>query len=975
MKLLENCVIVASNKRQAVQIRECIAARLEAGLYPREIAFHVFADPDRGRVGSGGATILAAHEMRDRLLRGEAVLVINAGGESRRMPSYAPEGKLFAPLPLPSSSTIPAVLLDMQLGLFLRYPWNEGEMVVTAGDVAIDFDADLVPEQRGEIYSFAKSDSFELGSRHGVFKFNRNRSKVIDFFQKESVGFLREQASLEGSRSCALDLGIVGFSSKGLERIFTLATAPFPGGRTLLELLREARAGMDLYVELVMAFLSDVPLQRYREKVRSYSNLEPAVLDSIHSAFRDVDFRAFLTKRTRFLHFGSLREYPLSCEELASSGVLPFYAGDDAELRPLVSEAVIQVNSIDSHSIPRLGARHIYMESCCRALVESAGGQNLLLGLTDCSFAAPLPAGVCIDQRRSALGRFFLVYSVEDTWLPQRDIRSLVFCGISLDRWLSDRQIDSEHVYPSSRAHDAPSYDLWDAQIFVAEEDARFAEGYWNLESAGAEWRDRFLAGDRRSIREITAAERLWEREERRAGIREDLLREGISHGHGWLSVSDWDFRKALDGADIGVLQSICNETDDDLLRVYRQRLIDSLFSNRGSEDLTSGLYIDYLSGSVPPNQLKRSVKRDQIVWARSPVRLDLAGGWTDTPPFTLREGGEVVNVAANINDQPPIQVFCRPTNEQTIRIHSIDLGVGETIRLFSELEDYDAPSSPFALPKAAFCLLGFTAEKALGSNLAAELDRVGGGLELSLLSAVPKGSGLGTSSILAATILGALERFFGLKVERDELFRQVLQIEQMLTTGGGWQDQIGGVSGGVKYIASAPGLKPNPVVYQLDPFIFEDPGLSALFTLYYTGITRLAKNILQEVVDRVNTMEPAYLFTMRYLKRLARSARESVSRRDVIGLGRVLNASWQANKLVHPSTTNDEVESLTRSVNGLYAGLKFLGAGGGGYILFLSESEDQARALRGRLSSLEHECARLVDMRINQDGLRVTVS
>jgi galactokinase len=172
--------------------------------------------------------------------------------------------------------------------------------------------------------------------------------------------------------------------------------------------------------------------------------------------------------------------------------------------------------------------------------------------------------------------------------------------------------------------------------------------------------------------------------------------------GHGWLSVSQWDFQRALPGADVVAL---------------------------------------------------RSVKLDQIVWARSPVRLDLAGVWTDTPPFTLREGGEVVNVAVNLHDQPPIQVFCRPTEERTIRIHSIDLGAGETIRRFDELEDFNNPGSPFALPKAALRLLGLTSEKAGGATLADELGRSGCGLDLSLCCAVPKGSGLGTSSILGATI------------------------------------------------------------------------------------------------------------------------------------------------------------------------------------------------------------------------------
>ncbi len=356
-------------------------------------------------------------------------------------------------------------------------------------------------------------------------------------------------------------------------------------------------------------------------------------------------------------------------------------------------------------------------------------------------------------------------------------------------------------------------------------------------------------------------------------------------------------------------------------------------------------------------------------------MRLDIAGGWTDTPPFTLREGGEVVNVAVNLNDQPPIQVFCRPTDERSVRLHSIDLGEGETVRSFAGLEDFRNPSSPFALPKAALCLLGLTRGEARGDSLEAALDQAGCGLEISVLSAVPKGSGLGTSSVLGATILGALERFFGLVVDRDELFRQVLQLELMLTTGGGWQDQIGGVAGGVKFISSRAGISPTPIVDQLDPFVFSSPESSSRFTLYYTGITRLAKDILQDVVRRADSLEPAYLFTLRSLKRLARRAREVISRRDLTGLAEVLNASWEENKLVHPSTTNEEVESLLAGLQGLYAGMKLLGAGGGGYVLFLSESTDSARRLRDRLAALEHERARVVDMGINTEGLRVTVS
>ncbi|MGH8017800.1 MAG: hypothetical protein ACREIA_05830 [Opitutaceae bacterium] len=100
-------------------------------------------------------------------------------------------------------------------------------------------------------------------------------------------------------------------------------------------------------------------------------------------------------------------------------------------------------------------------------------------------------------------------------------------------------------------------------------------------------------------------------------------------------------------------------------------------------------------------------LKEDQIVWARCPARLDLAGGWTDTPPYCFEEGGQVVNVAVDLNGQPPVQVFVRPTAEKHLRIRSIDLGVEETITTAEELAGYRDARSGFSLAKAALCLTG----------------------------------------------------------------------------------------------------------------------------------------------------------------------------------------------------------------------------------------------------------------------------
>ena len=365
-------------------------------------------------------------------------------------------------------------------------------------------------------------------------------------------------------------------------------------------------------------------------------------------------------------------------------------------------------------------------------------------------------------------------------------------------------------------------------------------------------------------------------------------------------------------------------------------------------------------------------------------MRLDLGGGWTDTPPYTNLFGGAVTNVAVDLNGQPPIQVFVRPVTDPVIVFHSIDLGEREVIRESSELHAFTDPSASFALPRAACVLLGIDSggDAAGGTGrrpgkLASVLNRLGGGFEISLLAAVPKGSGLGTSSVLGGVILAALFRYFGLVSTPDDLFLSVLELEQMLTTGGGWQDQIGGLAGGVKYIETRPGSHPRPLVHQLDPWLFEEPDYKGRMTLYYTGVTRLAKNILQQVVDRVNQREPAFLFTHEYLRALAREARTAIALRDYERIARVVRGSWRANKLIHPSTTNDEVESLLAQTAAHWRAMKLLGAGGGGYSLFLSESLEQANRLRDALERLSADSAsaRLVDFSLSRAGLQVSVS
>src|SRR5690606_17494593 len=139
-------------------------------------------------------------------------------------------------------------------------------------------------------------------------------------------------------------------------------------------------------------------------------------------------------------------------------------------------------------------------------------------------------------------------------------------------------------------------------------------------------------------------------------------------------------------------------------------------------------------------------------------------------------------------------------------------------------------------------------------------------------------GSGLGTSSIMGAVILSVIRRVMGETLAPRELFHGVLQLEQALTTGGGWQDQIGGATGGAKIVSTAPGLVPDPRIHYLPPDVI-GPRLNAGRTLlYYTGMTRLAKDILGNVVGRYLDRDRQTLATLRRISALAPRMADAVS-------------------------------------------------------------------------------------------------
>uniref|UniRef100_A0A1I7T012 GHMP_kinases_N domain-containing protein n=2 Tax=Caenorhabditis tropicalis TaxID=1561998 RepID=A0A1I7T012_9PELO len=242
--------------------------------------------------------------------------------------------------------------------------------------------------------------------------------------------------------------------------------------------------------------------------------------------------------------------------------------------------------------------------------------------------------------------------------------------------------------------------------------------------------------------------------------------------------------------------------------------------------------------------KLTKSDPSRTVAHVTAPVRIDFFGGWLDTPPiFFSMENAAVVNMAVELDGKNPISCTITKTDLPYIELHQD----GSRILIQSDehlLFMHDQPSEPGALVAACIVALGFKTLSGLFETLQCS------GLRIETISDLPHGSGLGTSSIMACTILKAFSAFGGGATE-DQIVHTVLCVEQLMTTGGGWQDQCGAVYPGLKTCYYTPnGIRQRPI--PLSPRVKEL--LEDRLLLVYTGKTRLAKNLLQEVIRNFYT-------------------------------------------------------------------------------------------------------------------------
>jgi D-glycero-alpha-D-manno-heptose-7-phosphate kinase len=329
------------------------------------------------------------------------------------------------------------------------------------------------------------------------------------------------------------------------------------------------------------------------------------------------------------------------------------------------------------------------------------------------------------------------------------------------------------------------------------------------------------------------------------------------------------------------------------------------------------------------------------LIRSRAPVRIDLAGGWTDVPPFADREGGAVVNMTLNRYTYATL----RTHSGAAVRIQSADYNAyveAETVRRL----EYDGTLD---LVKAAL--------KRLDIN---------SGLELTTRADAPPGSGLGTSASLGVALVGVLNVLQAERLSAHEVaeLATIMEIEE-LGIAGGKQDQLAAALGGINFLEFGPH---RPVSSPLPVSSGVINELEKRLVLCYSGTSRLSGDIIQRVQHAYISGEAATCNALRTMREIARRVKSALLSGSLDELGPLLRENWACQRALHPSVSNETVDQLCAVAerHGALGG-KACGAGGGGCIVFFCAA-DAERSVR---EALNEAGGQIIDFNLDRYGLQ----
>lgn len=918
------------------------------------------------------------------------ILLLHAGGDSKRVPWANPMGKVFLPLPYLAMDNpdgpVP-LLFDHILAISssARQAFkNEGGIFIMTGDVLPCFDAStmILPDDSCSIITVPIT--LDIASNHGVIvasksgNVNENFSLCLveNLLQKPTMKELLEAQAIQHDGRALLDTGIIAVRGKAWMDLVVLACS---SSQEIVSELLQIRKELSLYEDLVAAW---VPARHEWLKSRPLGK-------ELVNALGSQRMFSYCAYSLSFLHFGTSSEVLDHLSEFDSSlvGRRHLCSVPETTQSDIAASAVILSSKISPGV--SVGEDSFVYDSLLSGRIQ-IGSQSIIVGVNiqEQSDVEPsgskvlftLPNRHCLWEVPlvGTRGRIIIYCGLQDNPKIVAD-KDGTFCGKPWKKLLHDLGIEERDLWNLSGTQDKC---LWNARIYpVLSPSEMLRVGMWLMGSASFNcehilslWRSSHRVSLEELHRSVDFPQLCTASSNHQADLAAGIAKACISYGllgRNLSQLCEEILQKDISGVEIckeflALCQSLQVENsgvlpqsrewqvqadllracgDDSNARIAEQKVWSAVAIETASA-VKYGIQ-DHIFESCCMANSSSDFKSDlhgisfqpRRAIVELPVRVDFVGGWSDTPPWSLERSGCVLNMAINLDCCLPIRTVMETTNSAGVLIEDD----AENHICIEDITSINAPfdiDDPFRLVKSALLVSGIIRHNILSSS----------GLHIRTWANVPRGSGLGTSSILAAAVVKGLLNLMEEDDSNENVARIVLVVEQVMGTGGGWQDQIGGLYPGIKCSYSFPGqpLRLQVTTLAASPQLVQE--LEERLLVVFTGQVRLANQVLQKVVVRYLQRDNLLISSIKRLAALARIGRESLMNGDIDELGDIMLEAWRLHQELDPYCSNEFVDRLFAFAEPYCNGYKLVGAGGGGFALLLARSGHQAQELRKAL-------------------------
>lgn len=964
-------VLTASNEEQANAFQSQITYRQNKNVLPCKTKYLVLPDPDGKRVGSGGATLQVLRKLAEQEdiagdFHNKRILVIHSGGDSKRVPQYSVCGKLFSPVPreLPDgrASTLFDEFLIGMAGVPSRF--REG-MLVLSGDVLLLFNPLQIDAQFHGAAAISMKSPVDVGKDHGVF-LNNGKDYVKKFLHKQSIETLEKLGAVNTHGNVDLDTGAVLFDVNLMNALLSLVQTDGKIDAEKYARFVNEKSRISLYGDFLYPLAEDSTLEQYYKEqpegtfCEELTECRTRIWEALHS-FR---MKLICLSPAEFIHFGTTRELlALLTDEIADYEYLDW--------KPMVFTNYKSEKKIQTAVHNALIEGTVQLADKCYVENSWLRGNTVLekdcvisqLELKDVTVPSMVLHGVALKRENGEKRYIVRGYGIKDNPKKTLEERGSFLDG-DLQSFINLNNLKTEDIWESE------DHSLWKAKLYpVTDSQEKAVSWALLLHRMSSEKADEVKVSEWKSLKRYSLEESFqiadasvlvpWEEKLENRILIERFLNRLRAGEHYVDSLKTFGITE-LDEKQFDMLMEMAEKElpFEEKIRVLysisrSMKFMKKNFHGTSYDQIEQKCFATiqqeiFKASNV--NQVKKYKIAENQVKVSLPVRVNWGGGWTDTPPYCNEKGGVVLNAAILLNGQEPIEVELRKLPEKHIEFASLDLDAHGVVTTAAEIQDCHNPYDSFALHKAALIACGIIPMEG-EADLEKILDEMGGGFYMSTrVKGVPKGSGLGTSSILSGACVRALGKFLGTNWSDSDVYELVLNLEQIMSTGGGWQDQVGGLTGGIKYITSRTGMKQKLKVEYLDLDEDTKAELQERFALIYTGQRRLARNLLRDVVGNYIGGKKESKEALEEMKHLAVMMRYELEQGDVDAFARLLNEHWEVSKKLDAGSTNTCIDQIFASCEELIDGKFISGAGGGGFLQVILKKSVSKEMLRARL-------------------------